>query len=90
MSAKALGPRSRPETWKHGRSCYANHACRCEVCRLDNAAYQRERPRPRRVMASQQTVRSDVQAASIPLATYRSTDATWPELVAAVLAEATP
>ncbi len=88
---KVLGPRSRPQDWKHGANCYSNHGCRCEIC----VAGMRARggvKAPRKHLYSQATTFSvalllsklfQVEAV-IPIS-YASHDATWPELVAAVL-----
>lgn len=66
-------------TWKHNRSCYVNHGCRCHICCADNAAYLRGRygrtrqangfaskPRPRATRCLEDVV----------------SGFTWPELVA--------
>lgn len=93
MSIKPIGPRSRVHEWRHGRNCYANHGCRCDVCRSDNREYQRNRTMPRlktqRVLAGspverEQSARSctrQVDYSKLPRLIV-PVGLTWPELVA--------
>ena len=37
-----------PTRWKHGRNCYRNHGCRCEVCVEGNRAKSKARRLNRR------------------------------------------
>jgi hypothetical protein len=69
-----IGPNSKPEQWKHGAACYANHGCRCDVCREGVRVYQREYQRTKR------STRKSRQRSQVT--EERAEMTTWPELVA--------
>lgn len=47
MTIRSTSSRSRPAQWVHGRNCYANHGCRCDVCREGHKTYHRDAHRRR-------------------------------------------